>query len=306
MDDFFQTQVFMFFIMTTWLSYLYKEDIHVFSDNLLKKITKKNSKEWALELFWNGSYAYTFVKHRCGKLYSTFPLVRSFVDAINEQKKLTKPAIDYPRASITQLYESDDGKLRVMETKFDINDFEWQNTSRSQNFLNLNNMCKDLLQNNSQVIECLLLFEENADSIRSRVINRKNMNMALDVGIQSNMSNLKFLSIDYIHPNLEDSYELVVNRAYFMEGNHLLSGAFVGRLLTKQGYSGVFDKSYRIVILDKEVKTVECKYGDFVEVVEDKKYTVKTYEETYVEQSASSNSLTDDDETKSWDKVDKE
>jgi len=281
------------------------EIVNMYITEWWEKNKNKTLNDLLVEALWNTSYAYTFVKYRCGKLYSTFPLIRSFVDAISHPKKSAKPALEYPWASITQLFEAEDGKLRVMETKFDINDFEWQNTSRSQNLLNLNNMCKDLLQNNSSVLECLLLFAENADGIRSRVINRKNMDMALDVGIQSNMSNLKFLLIDYVHPDLDDSYELVVNRTYFMEGNHILSGAFVGRLLLNQGYTGTFDKSYRIVIMDQEVKTVEWTYEDYIEVAGDKKYAVM-HQKTPLEQPVSSNSLTEDEETKSWDKVDKE
>jgi hypothetical protein len=285
------------------------EMVNMYISSLWETNKNKTLNNLLGEALWNGSYAYTFAKYRCGKLYSTFPLVRSFVDAISEPKKSTKPAIDYPWASITQLYEAHDGKLRVMETKFNINDFEWQNTSRSQNLLNLNNMCKDLLQNNSGVLECLLLFAENDEGIRSRVINRKNMDMALDVGIQSNKSTLKFLSVDYIHPGLEESIELIVSKTYFMEGNHLLSGAFVGRLLAKEGYTGAFDKSCRIGIIDQEVKSVELKYDDFVEIAGDKTYAVKVYEKTPLEpvqQMMPENSLTDDDETKSWDKVDKE
>jgi hypothetical protein len=114
------------------------EMVNMYISSLWETNKNKTLNNLLGEALWNGSYAYTLVKYRCGKLYSTFPLVRSLIDAISEPKKSTKPAIDYPWASITQLYESDDGKLRVMETKFDINDFEWQNTSRSQNLLNLN------------------------------------------------------------------------------------------------------------------------------------------------------------------------
>lgn len=267
----------------------------------------KTLNDLLVEALWNTSYAYTFVKYRCGKLYSTFPLVRSFVDAIREPKKSAKPAVEYPWASITQLFEADDGKLRVMETKFDINDFEWQNTSRSQNLLNLNNMCKDLLQNNSGVLECLLLFAENADHIRSRVINRSNMDRAFDVGIQNKAVSVKFLLTDYVHPTIEDSKEIVLDKPYFLEGNQILSGAFVGRLLAKEGYTGPFDKSYRVVIIDQDVKTVEWTYADFMELTGDRQYAVM-HQETPVGpvQPVSSNSLVEDDETKSLDKVDKE
>jgi hypothetical protein len=94
-----------------------------------------------------------------------------------------------------------------------------------------------------------------------------------------------------------------------MEGNHILSGAFVGRLLLNQGYSGAFDKSYRTVIMDQEVKTVEWTYADFIEIADNKQYRLRVYEEAPVEepvQLVSSNSSIEDDETKSWDKVDKE
>jgi hypothetical protein len=263
-----------------------------------------------VEVLWNTSYAYTFVKHRCEKLYSEFPLVRSFVDAISLPKKSAKPIVEYPWASITHLSESADGKLSVIETHFDLNDFEWQNKSTSENLLKLNNICKELLLNNGNMVECLLLFAENADCILSRVINRKNMDMVMDVGIRNKMVDVKFLLIDYVHPHLEESYELVVNKLYFMEGNHILSGAFVGRLLSKKGYSGPFDKSYRVVIIDQEVKTVEWTYADFIEVVDNKKYRLRLYEEVPVKEpvqpAVSLNRSIEDDETKSWDKVDKE
>lgn len=268
----------------------------------------KTLNDLLVEALWNTSYAYTFVKYRCGKLYSTFPLVRSFVDAIREPKKSAKPDVEYPWASITQLFEADDGKLRVMETKFDINDFEWQNTSRSQNLLNLNNRCKDLLQNNSGVLECLLLFAENADHIRSRVINRSNMDRAFDVGIQNKAVSVKFLLTDYVHPTIEDSKEIVLDKPYFLEGNQILSGAFVGRLLAKEGYMGPFDKAYRVVIIDQEVKTVEWTYADFMELTGDRQYVLRLNESIQPTTSVMTNMVVDDDEeeTKSWDKVDKE
>jgi len=267
----------------------------------------KTLNDLAMAAFWNCSYAYTFVKYRCGRLYSTFPLVRSFVDAFGGPKK-AKPVIEYPWASITRLIEAETGNLRVVEDKFDLTDFEWQNKSISENLLKLNHMCVDVLQNNPNTVECLLLVAENATGVRSRVINHANMDMETDISMPINMANVKFLLMDYVHPEHEDSYELVVDKTYFMEGNHILSGAFVGRLLSKQGYSGAFDTSYRVVIIDQDVNTVEWSYTDFVEVAGDKKYEVRRYEEAPVEEPAqpvvSSNSSIEDDETKSWDKVD--
>lgn len=278
-----------------------------------EKNKNKTLNDLLMDAIWNGSYMYTFVKYRCGKLYSTFPLMRSFVDAVLVFKKPAKPIVEYPWASITQLIKDESGKLHVVENTFDLNHFEWTYKSISENLLKLNNMCKDVLQNNNKVVECLLLFAENADGVRSRVINRKNMDMMIDESIQANMSSIRFLMIDYLHPDLEESYELVVDKTYFMEGNHILSGAFVGRLLSKQCYPGAFDKLYRVVIIDQEVKNVEWTYADYIELVQNRKYVINVYEEELsnnvvprkMSEASATNSMEDED-TKSWDKVDKE
>ena len=169
-------------------------------------------------------------------------------------------------------------------------------------------MCKDLLQNNSGVLECLLLFAENADGIRSRVINRSNMDMTYDVGIQNKAVSVKFLLTDYVHPTIEDSKEIVLDKQYFLEGNQILSGAFVGRLLAKEGFTGSFHKSYRVVIIDQDVKIVEWTYADFMELTGDRQYVLRLNETIQPITTVEQNKVVDDDEeeTKSWDKVDKE
>lgn len=290
----------------------------------ISKIWEKNKNktlnDLLVEAFWNGSYMYTFVKYRCGRLYSTFPLVRSFASAISGLNTPDTPAIEYPWASITQLIEESSGKLRVIEDKFDLTDFEWQYKSVSENLLKLNYICKGVLQNNPMVVECLLLLAENETAIRSQVINRQNMDKATDkamdkatdTSIQPNMVTTKFLLLDYLHPTLDESYGLVIDRPYFIEGNHILSGAFVGRLLLSQGYSGAFDTSYRITIIDQEVKMAEWTYSDYIELAGNRKYMVRTFDESIKSNLTrkASSIYTEDEETKSWDKawdkVDKE
>jgi hypothetical protein len=284
------------------------EYITEYISELWEKNKNKTLNDLLMEAFWNCSYAYTFAKHRCGKLHSTFPLVRSFASAISGLKKSNKRDIEYPWASITQLIEESSGKLRVIEDKFDLTDFEWQYKSVSENLLKLNDICKGVLQNNPAVVECLLLLAENETAIRSQVINRQNMDKATDTSIQPKMVTTKFLLLDYLHPTLDESYSLVIDRPYFIERNHILSGAFVGRLLLSQGYSGAFDRAYRITIIDQEVKMAEWTYSDYIELAGNRKYMVRTFDEALksnLTRKASSIHM-EDEETKSWDKVDKE
>lgn len=291
------------------------EIVNEYVTRLWERNKNKTLNDLLMELLWNTSYTYTFVKYRCGKLYSTFPLVRSFVDALNISKRLgddqSEEIVEYPWASITQLIETDDGKLSVIETTFDLNDFEWQYKSLSENLVRLNHICKDLLQNNEKVCECLLLVAENTETIRSRVINRKNMDMSVDTNIKKQSTETKFLIIDYVHPTIDEPKEVVLDKAFLMEENHLLSGAFVGRLFAKEGYSGPFDKSYRIVIIDKEVNPVEWSYSDFIELISNKNYVLHLDKKEEVVSAnnipnCASTILSEDEDTKSWDKVDKE
>jgi hypothetical protein len=293
------------------------DHITEYISEIWEKNKNKTLNDLLVEAIWNGSYMYTFIKHRCGKLYSTFPLVRSFATAISGPKT---PVIEYPWASITQLIEESSGKLRVIEDRFDLTDFEWQYKSVSENLLKLNHICKGVLQNNPMVVECLLLLAENETAIRSQVINRQNMDKATDKATSTNvdeppnMVTTKFLLIDYLHPTLDESYGLVIDRPYFIEGNHILSGAFVGRLLLSQGYSGTFDTSYRVAIIDQEVKMVEWTYSDYIELADNRKYMIRTFDEApksnLTKKASENSSPTEDEETKSWDKawdkVDKE
>uniref|UniRef100_A0A6C0HHJ2 Uncharacterized protein n=1 Tax=viral metagenome TaxID=1070528 RepID=A0A6C0HHJ2_9ZZZZ len=344
MNDYLQNQLITFVIVATLLAFL-QTDLDKKLDDLLKRITKKNAKEWAIELFWNGSYTYTFVKHHCGKLYSTYPLVRSFVDAIGGPINSAKSNDDYPWASITQLVEEADGRLRIIEDFFDLSDDEWIYKTMNENLPRFNNMCRDILQNNTTISECLLLIAENAESgIHSRVFNRYNMDADTDVIINNNPVNMKFLSIDYVHPTQPEPYEIVVDKSYFMKGNHLLSGAFIGRLLADSEYTGVFDKDYRIAVIDQEVKNAEWEYDNYIEVAGEKTYVLHFFVNSSPENngdtsnsqnmlstddissppdntqytlfepldidkerdSSISNTNEDDEETKSWDKVDME
>lgn len=305
------------------------EYVNMYVSRVWENNKNKTLNDLVMEILWNGSYSYTFVKYRFGRLYSTFPLVRSFVDALPINKPYKSPEIEYPRASITQLIEANDGKLSIIENTINLNDFEWNDRNIVENVVVLRRMCRDLLCNNSTILECLLLVEENEQHTYSSVINRRNMHMDMDMDIgipitKNNQSGVKFLSVDYKHDDFKDSIELAVDKPYFREGNCILSGAFVGRLLKKKGFSGTFDKKYTISIIDNTIKTVICRYMDFIEIGCNKKYTVYSVypssddipllspdnTRTHPNDLPKTNDNTpgsfceiEDEETKSWDKL---
>ena len=317
-------------------------------EQYMKSVWEKNKiktlDDLVMHAFWNGSYTYTFVKYHCRKLYSTFPLIRSFADAIKGSKNM--PSVEYPWASITRLIEYESGEFSIQEDKFDLSDYEWKYKTIPENFLKLRHMCVDLVKNDDRMIECLLLIAENEHCIHSRVINRRNMYKSDKLIIPATMSKPAFLLVDYAHSKQADSYELFVDKEYFIEGNHILSGSFVGRLLSKQGYTGVFDNKCKIVVMDKDINTMEWSYVDYVEVRANMSYALKLYDDPamqnpyddilppideYEEETMATNTAEkdvdiqqsvlvneptvtvspktyedEDEETKSWDKIEKE
>uniref|UniRef100_A0A6C0JY26 Uncharacterized protein n=1 Tax=viral metagenome TaxID=1070528 RepID=A0A6C0JY26_9ZZZZ len=296
------------------------EYVNMYISGLWENNKNKTLNDLLVEAFWKGSYAYTFVKYRCGKLYSTFPLVRSCVDAIAGSRKSAKQPMEYPWASITQLIKNEnDTKLSINEQYFDLSDFEWQYKSISENLLKLNHIAIQLLETSNNIQECLLLVAPSKDGIISRVIDRKNNGLSIENDKLLTQSSVKFLLTDYVHPELSDPIETVINKAYFMEGNQILSRAFVGRILSKNGFSGPFDIDYTISIINQEIKTENLGYTDYIEIIDNKTYVVKsnschcsspestkysTNNNEEVSNAESNNS--EDEETKSWDKVDKE
>jgi len=65
---------------------------------------------------------------------------------------------------------------------------------------------------------------------------------------------------------LVEQEELVMCAPYYQNGNQILSGAFVGKLLTSQGYVGPFDNTYKVIIIDQQVKVIDFSYSQYIEL----------------------------------------
>jgi hypothetical protein len=87
-------------------------------------------------------------------------------------------------------------------------------------------------------------------------------------------SNVRFLSIEYVHPDMDRHISLDIPENMFYVGNELLSSTFILRFLEyvlgKNNFS--FDDRYKILIMTKNI--------DFIELTFDK-YLLLDSEETY-------------------------
>lgn len=297
-------------------------------DVLMNKLRTTSLNEWLVELLWNTSYTVTLVKYRFGKLYDTFPLVRSFTDNVIEKmnyynlRNTKNAARSYPNGSITRLVDEGDGELSIIEDFFDFSDFEWSDRSIDEKLLKMKILAKNLLVTDETVIECLVILSLSPDVTISRLIT-KDMGTLYDTENCELIepSSVKFLSIDYSHPDMDDTTELVIDKSYFMVGNHIISSVFIGRLLLQdESARCVFNNKYSICIIDKQVNTVNCGYKDFIEIIDSKQYLLHKHSTEISEKgtvlptvNADAESVahtpavdTEDDESKSWDKINKD
>jgi hypothetical protein len=84
-------------------------------------------------------------------------------------------------------------------------------------------------------------------------------------------STMWFLSIEYRHPAMERSIGLTIDRGCYLEGNHLLSAAFVRRSLEYQydPKDYYFDMNYTVTVMDNEINMFQLKSNQYVIVEKD-------------------------------------
>lgn len=79
----------------------------------------------------------------------------------------------------------------------------------------------------------------------------------------------KFLTIEYIHPEMKSSIELTLEYSWFYVGNELFTPTFILRALKYQSQPFFFDMNYRISIMDNDINIVEFGSNKHIVLTED-------------------------------------
>lgn len=78
---------------------------------------------------------------------------------------------------------------------------------------------------------------------------------------------VKFITVKYIHPMMINPIYLELNNIYF-KNNRILSPCFVKRLLEYQPIHYFFDMDYTLEIIDNNIKTINLKSTQYIELNE--------------------------------------
>ena len=86
-------------------------------------------------------------------------------------------------------------------------------------------------------------------------------------------SKVSFLSVEYIHPEMDQRIPLEIDSGYMITNNVLFSPLFVRRCLEYQTVPFIFDYDYTLRIMDSDVNTIEVKSNQHIHLNE-KDYTL--------------------------------
>ena len=87
--------------------------------------------------------------------------------------------------------------------------------------------------------------------------------------LPSELSNVKFLSIGYIHPELKNQIVIDIDKNAYLVGNELLSCTFVKRALEYSSNVKNFDTDYVLKIMDNNLNIFELKSNEYIIIEKD-------------------------------------
>ena len=88
-------------------------------------------------------------------------------------------------------------------------------------------------------------------------------------------SNVEFMFIEYVHPNMRNAIEIVVPEGMWMVGNELLTPTFILRSLQHQSEYFYFDLRYKIHMIDHEVQDIILSSEQYI-VLGENGYTISS------------------------------
>ena len=92
-------------------------------------------------------------------------------------------------------------------------------------------------------------------------------------------SDVKFLSIEYINPDMKEHVSITINKDLFQIGNEILSKAFVLRYLQYQTEHYVYANDYTITVIDDKVNQFTLNSKQYVLLSNKNEYKIITMEE---------------------------
>jgi hypothetical protein len=130
---------------------------------------------------------------------------------------------------------------------------------------------QNVIKSSKNIDECLLTMKRG-DKYIYKICNR--WNKAGDE-LSDELSKVKFLNIEYFHPENEKSITIDMDRNAYVVGNEILSNTFIKRALEYMNDRKSFDMSYSLKIMDNNLENFVLKSDEYIVLERDSYKIIK-------------------------------
>jgi hypothetical protein len=135
-----------------------------------------------------------------------------------------------------------------------------QTDSRLKSFTQWFYTTQHVMKQEKILEECLITMKNNNKYIY-KICNLENECFS---ELPKELSKVKFLNIEYVHPENQSSITIQLDRNSYLVGNEILSPTFVKRQLEYMNSSKNFDMTYVLKIMDNNLNNVELKSDEYI------------------------------------------
>ena len=235
---------------------------------------------WALnlsaQLLWNWNNMLVFCERNANNIYNNNEIIKKSCDCIKDTTEnifddtLKEPNVDFWLSTsqiVQDCFEEGCNFIYLESYKIitTIND--------EKSILDTTLFITDVMKRDFELTEdknniCYICFVQNNYYVYV------DNDFILNNTFKTPKTNVLILSIFYSHPNMEESIELHISEGMLLVNNKLFNAAFVLRCLKMQNEPYIFDKEYKITILDSAIHSYEIHYGECLSILQDSIETI--------------------------------
>jgi hypothetical protein len=261
-----------FFCVMHILIFEYLSVLINYSANQVLALFDTDTEKIGIKLFFIVSKKYSQLKYSALNVYQKNPSVKLAVDITY------KTAIEiYKKVNGVKSEPFSPLWISVFTLRHNLNnDEEYSVVENSVNEVLLKKFKSIIQENTSENTNVNILYTFKTPAyILCNVTNKFEKE---DAKYIVEKSDVKFLSIEYINPDMKEAISLTLNKDLFQIGNEILSKAFVLRYLQYQTQYYVYANDYTITVIDDKVNQFTLNSKQYI-MLDKNDYKIITKEE---------------------------
>lgn len=283
-------------ILCTNTEYLVKSTNFVIKELELDKIDYKidyTNLQTKLFLFYID--VKTKVDSVCSHLYNNYGFVKTFVDKTNYNIDTIKAVYNNVRIEplknnwvCISILLKNDNKLFSGNNEIYLEHYQYikqhnsADISQKQYYNDcLNyfvNTAKSISSCNNNVVETMItmkLKNQYYNKCFNKSFNKENSENKAETCYSNTETKVSFLSVEYKHPDMENTIMIDIPQDVLIQGNIILSPLFIKRYLEYQYEYYIFDENYEVDIMDSDVNMISLNYTNSILLLENSYDVIK-------------------------------